>query len=54
LAAPSLDARVVADNEMKAALYAQFNPVKTMAQLIGDRCVLRICILASFAIAACC
>jgi hypothetical protein len=44
----------VADNEMKAALYAQFNPVKTMEQLIGDRSVLRICILAGLAIAACC
>ena len=39
---------------MKAALYAQLNPIKTMDQLIGDRCVMRIFILASFLVAACC
>jgi hypothetical protein len=42
------------ENEMKAALYAQLNPVKTMQQLIGDRRVLRIGILAGLMIAACC
>ena len=41
-------------NEMKAALYAQFNPVKTMQQLIGDRCVLRLSIVGALLIAACC
>jgi hypothetical protein len=40
-------------NEMRAVIYAQFNPVKTMEQLIGDRCVLRIGILAGVIIAAC-
>jgi hypothetical protein len=39
---------------MKATIYAQFNPVKTMEQLIGDRCALRICILAGLLVAFCC
>lgn len=39
---------------MKAALYAQFNPVKTMRQLIADRSVLRIGITFGLVLAACC
>jgi hypothetical protein len=39
---------------MKAAIYKQFNPVKTMQQLIGDRCVLRIGIIAGLLLAVCC
>jgi hypothetical protein len=38
---------------MKAVLYAQFNPVKSMRQLIGDRCVLRLCILVALLLAVC-
>jgi hypothetical protein len=38
---------------MKAALYAQFNPIKTMSQLVGDRCALRLCIAAILLLAAC-
>jgi len=38
---------------MKAVLYAQFNPVKSMKQLVGDRCTLRLCILAALLLAAC-
>jgi hypothetical protein len=40
-------------NEMKAMIYAQFNPVKSMHQLIGDRCVLRVCIVAVLLLAFC-
>jgi len=39
---------------MKAAIYAQFNPIKNMDQLIGDRCVLRLCIVGALLLAACC
>jgi hypothetical protein len=39
---------------MKAAIYAQFNPVKTMAQLIDDRSVLRACIIVGLLLAVCC
>jgi hypothetical protein len=39
---------------MKAVIYAQFNPIKNMDQLIGDRYVLRICIVAALLLAACC
>jgi hypothetical protein len=38
---------------MKAAFYAQLNPVKTMAQLVGDRSILRVCIIAGLLLAAC-
>lgn len=39
---------------MKAAIYAQFNPIKTMEQVIDDRYVLRICIVATLLLAVCC
>ena len=39
--------------EMKAVIYAQFNPVKTMRQLIDDRLLIRLGILASLVIAFC-
>ena len=39
---------------MKAAIYAQFNPVKNMAQLIDDRLVLRLSILGALLVAFCC
>jgi hypothetical protein len=39
---------------MKAVIYAQFNPVKTMEELICDRCVLRVCIIAGLLLAVCC
>jgi len=39
---------------MRAALYLQFNPVKNMGQLIGDRCLLRLSIVAALLLAACC
>ena len=39
---------------MKAAFYAQLNPVKTMSQLIDDRVVLRVSILAALLLAFCC
>jgi hypothetical protein len=46
---------VAADkNEMKAVIYAQFNPVKSMEQLIGDRCILRLCIAAALLLVFCC
>jgi hypothetical protein len=35
---------------MKAVIYAQLNPVKTMQQLISDRCVLRVAIIAGLAL----
>ena len=38
---------------MKAVIYAQFNPVKTMRQLIGDRCTLRLLILGALLVATC-
>jgi hypothetical protein len=38
---------------MKAAIYSQCNPVKTMRQLIDDRILLRLGILASLMIAFC-
>ena len=41
------------ENEMKAMIYAQLNPVKSMHQLIGDRCVLRVCIVAVLLLAFC-
>jgi hypothetical protein len=39
---------------MKAIIYAQFNPVKTMGQVIDDRFVIRMCILAAVVVAWCC
>jgi hypothetical protein len=39
---------------MKAVIYAQFNPIKSMEQVIGDRYVLRICIAAALLLAFCC
>jgi hypothetical protein len=39
---------------MKAVIYAQFNPVKTMKQLVCDRCVLRVGIIAGILLAVCC
>jgi hypothetical protein len=39
---------------MKAVIYAQFKPVKNMAQLIGDRCALRIGLVAGLLLAFCC
>jgi hypothetical protein len=38
---------------MKAVIYAQFNPVKTLRQLIGDRCALRLLILGALLVATC-
>jgi hypothetical protein len=38
---------------MKTVIYAQFNPVKTMRQLIDDRFLLRLGILTSLMIAFC-
>jgi hypothetical protein len=38
---------------MKNVIYAQFNPVKTMRQLMDDRCLFRLVILASLLIAFC-
>ena len=38
---------------MKAVLYAQFNPVKTLKQVVGDRYVLRLCILVTLVLVAC-
>jgi hypothetical protein len=47
-------ARVESEIEaMKAVIYAQFNPVKTMRQLIGDRCALRLLILGALLVATC-
>ena len=39
---------------MRATIYAQFNPIKTMSQLIGDRSILRVTIVAALVLAACC
>jgi hypothetical protein len=41
-------------NEMKAVIYAQFNPVKSMEQLIGDRYTLRLFIAAALLLVFCC
>lgn len=41
-------------NEMKAVIYAQFNPIKTMDQLIDDRYILRLCIAAVLLLVSCC
>jgi hypothetical protein len=38
---------------MKAVIYAQLNPVKTMRQLIDDRFLFRFAILANLVIAFC-
>jgi hypothetical protein len=38
---------------MKAAIYAQLNPVKTMVQLIEDRSVLRVGIIVGLLLAVC-
>jgi hypothetical protein len=38
---------------MKAVFFAQLNPVKTMQQLICDRSVLRIAIIAGLLLAVC-
>jgi hypothetical protein len=38
---------------MKVTMLAQINPHKTMAQLVNDRNLLRILILATFALAFC-
>ena len=47
-------ARVEAEtNAMKAVIYAQINPVKTLRQLIGDRCALRLLILGALVVATC-
>jgi hypothetical protein len=40
-------------HEMKTVIYAQFNPAKTMRQLIDDRCLLRVSILTALALAFC-
>src|SRR5262249_48820366 len=39
--------------QMKAVIYAQLNPVKTMQQLICDRCILRVAIIAGLLLAVC-
>ena len=38
--------------EMKTVIYAQFNPVKTMRQLMDDRFLFRLGILTSLVIAS--
>jgi hypothetical protein len=44
---------MTADLNMKAILYAQFNPSKTMSQLINDRDVFRLVLLSSLFLAWC-
>jgi hypothetical protein len=39
---------------MKAAIYAQFNPDKTMSELIGDRLALQVGIISWVLLAAFC
>jgi hypothetical protein len=39
--------------EVKTVIYAQFNPVKTMRQLMDDRCLFRLVIFATLAVAFC-
>jgi hypothetical protein len=38
---------------MKALLYAQFNPQKTMEQLVNDRAIFRYLIVAVLILSAC-
>jgi len=38
---------------MKTLIYAQLNPVKTMRQLMDDRCLFRLGILTTLLIAFC-
>ena len=38
---------------MKAALYAQFNPQKTLAQIIQDRDAMRLMLLGALVLAWC-
>jgi len=44
---------MAADLIMKAMLYAQLNPCKTMTQLINDRNLYRLVILSSLVLAVC-
>ena len=44
---------MTADLNMKAILYAQFNPSKTMSQLINDRTVFRLGLVTSLLLAWC-
>ena len=42
-----------ADSNMKAVLRAQFNPVKTMQQLVADRAIIRVFIVVGLLLAWC-
>ena len=52
-ATPSSARVEVEIDAMKAVIYAQFNPVKTLPQLIGDRCTLRLLIFGALLVATC-
>ena len=50
---PALSETGARKNAMKAVIYAQLNPVKTLRQIVGDRCVLRLLILVALLTATC-